>query len=221
MISEERQQNLIHSFLIVTILMGVFWFLGYVVTLVTRLFMRPFRFPGLIQGGIIGFAAFWLLIMISPEKPHLAKPLPELRKSESIHEEGADCIIKDNKVCFNYVPKKQPEIHWESHVIDRDERPIHLIRDAGDPKVYHPSSDPQKIIPEDMGWDGDKVFIQIKNDLTERTAVIGETEKPKHRLTPQQKRQATRVGWWFSACIYILGIIMLLAAHGEAFNDNG
>lgn len=222
MISEERQTTLITGAGLSILIMAVFWIIGYLVIIITRLFTRPTKWPSLWQGGIVGICFIFIITMAAINidgKPTVTYKSNHNnpRPSSSMFDQGYDCTIDQGKIFFAYMPDTNVNIHWHTLYCNKHRDPttnevqkLYLIPDQNNQKLYYPSSDKNKMTNVDIGENGEKIYITIGKE--ERAAEIRKVIRTA-ALTKSQINNIEDTKHNAIIIALVIGILFTLAAH--------
>lgn len=192
------------SILQLAIVGALFWFTGWLVILITRLFIRPTRVPGPREGLLVGLMVWWLVWSFGGLGGNIYD------NPKTADTEGYGCVVNGNRVTFVHEPKEEVRVCWQgAHrlTLGPTEQDLHLLPDPTDGKVYYISHSPNKITDGDYG-DGEYVsVVQGKR---------GNLVYQKHKETSHY-----RMCYWILTVLVITGgILGWMSAQTQALQDD-
>lgn len=141
---------------------------GFFVIMATRLFTRIKKLPTIRECLYVGLAVWWSWWLIFvPEKSSTPKSV------NSIHVQGYDYNIKNNRIEFVHPPTEELSAGWEpsqTGKIDNDPIYVHGARD-GKNKVFFLSTSPDRIISADFGEGRGKYIAVMLGEGGARLAI--------------------------------------------------
>lgn len=188
----------------------IFWVIGYLFILITRLFTRPTKLPTALDGIVVGFACIWTIWMfgglMSEHDIKNSKP-----KQHANSPYGYDYELFNDRVRFTYVPK-QPDLMHYSGSKNRWKNDLYLIRDTRDKKLFYISSEKDKV-----------VYPQYLKESNEEIQYLVEPIDYKGHCL-KRKKIIDRTTWIWTALIALCSILCFLHAQcsaifGESFDQ--
>jgi hypothetical protein len=183
----------------------LFWVTGWLVILITRLFIRPKRVPGPREGILVGLAVWWLVWSFGGFGGNIYD------HPKTMNKEGYGCVVNGNRVTFVHEPKEEVRVCWQGQhrlSLKPHELDLHLLPDPKNGKVYYISHEPNKIVDGDFG-DGEYISVV--------TGKRGNLVYQKHKET----RHYRTCYWILTALILTGGFLGWMAAQTKALQDDG
>jgi hypothetical protein len=194
----------------------LFWIIGYLFLLVTRLFIRPSKVPSALEGIAIGLAVIWAIWLCGFMKTDydIANDKP---KTSFRSPYGYDYDLHEKYVLFSYVPKK-PSIYYNKiwrRMKEMSTQNVYLVQDKRNPKKFFISSKKDSVVyPKYIKESGEELKSLVRID----------NEGVWIRAKEKMDRQTWNWTWIFGICGIICYLhAQLSAIFGESFDqfENG